>query len=163
MTYQSTEPVALRGRSRSKLTTAGLATAAAGAVLTLIAPFLPWAAIALPGEKDATNYNGLADEMNGKFTIWLGLVAVVVVAVLAVRAIKGLWVLLPILGLLVTFVSWAQTAKLQNTIDEIASLSSAAAEATKASNGIGVWVSLLGGILLLATAVVVPVTRRRAA
>jgi hypothetical protein len=163
MTYQSTEPATVRSRGRSRLATPALATAAVGALLTVVAPFLTWATLTLPGEARSTTANGLDTDMNGRVTLWLGVAAVVVVAVLAVRAIKGLWVLLPILGLLITFVGWAQTRKLQNTIDDIATVSADLARSVQASNGIGVWLTILGGILLLATAVLVPVTRRRAA
>lgn len=161
MTYENTA-VAARPGVGSRLANPALATAAVGALLTVLAPFLPWASITLPGEKGATSYNGLADEFNGRFTIYVGIVAVVVVAVLAVKRIKGLWVLLPILGLVVTFVGWAQTQKLQNTVDEITAISADAGAAVHVSNGIGVWLTILGGVLLLATAVLFPMTRRRA-
>ena len=118
---------------------------------------LNWATLTLQGETPVTA-SGLDSEMNGRFTVVLGLVALVIVAVLALRPVKGLWVLLPILGLLITFIGWAQTRKLQNTLDAIGVGTS---DAVKATNGIGVWLTIAGGVLLLATAVLVPATRRR--
>jgi hypothetical protein len=159
VTYENTAaPVATRRRGPSRLATPALGVAALGALLTVLAPFLPWASVSVASE--SLTLKGLDEDMNGKITIVLGLAALAVVAVLALRAIKGLWVLLPILGLLIAFVGWAQTRKLQNTLDEIGVGTDAAG--ISASNGIGVWLTILGGILLLATAVLVPMTRRRA-
>jgi len=158
MTYENiTAPVAARRRGSSRLSTPGLAVAGLGALLTVVATFLNWATLTLQGETPVTA-NGLDSEMNGRFTVVLGIVAVLIVALLAARPVKGLWVLLPILGLLITFIGWAQTRKLQNTLDAIGV---GVSDAVKASNGIGVWLTILGGVLLLATAVVVPMTRRR--
>jgi hypothetical protein len=157
MTYDNTA-VATRPGTRARLATPALAAAGIGALLTVLAPFLPWATVSVGAE--SLTANGLEEDMNGRITIVLGAAALVVVGVLALRAIKGLWVLLPILGLLVTFVGWAQTRKLQNTIDAIGAPDSAG---VGASNGLGVWLTILGGVLLLATAVLVPALRRRGA
>jgi hypothetical protein len=158
MTYDNiAAPVTVRRRGASRLATPALGAAALGALLTVLAPFLPWASVSVASE--TLTLKGLDEDMNGKITLVLGIAAVVVVAALAMRAIKGLWVLLPILGLLIAFVGWAQTRKLQNTLDAVGIGSDTAG--ISASNGIGVWLTILGGLLLLATAVLVPMTRRR--
>jgi uncharacterized membrane protein len=159
MTYENiAAPVATRRRGAARLSAPALGVAALGALLTVVATFLNWATLTLQGETPVTA-NGLDEDMNGRITVVLGLVALVVVGVLALRAVKGLWVVLPVLGLLITFIGWAQTRKLQNTLDAIGV---GATDAVKATNGIGVWLTIVGGILLLATAVLVPATRRRA-
>jgi hypothetical protein len=158
VTYENiAAPVAARRRGATRLATPALGVAALGALLTVLAPFLPWASVSVASE--TLTLKGLDEDMNGKITIVLGIAAVVVVAVLAMRAVKGVWVLLPVLGLLIVLVGWAQTRKLQNTLDAVGVGSDAAG--ITASNGIGVWLTILGGLLLLATAVLVPMTRRR--
>ncbi len=144
-----------------------LAVAGAGAVLTVLATQLTWttASVTAAGTTDSLVLKGTDPDMNGRFTLVLGLLALAVVAVLALRAVKGLWILLPVLGALVLLVSWAQTVKVSNTLDEAADLTSGSAASglmqTEMSNGPGLWLTVLAGLLLLATAVLVPVLRRR--
>ena len=160
MTYGSRPRAAGRSlhaapRIRRRLPPLALGVAAVGAVLTIVAPFLRWATLAV-GEESLTA-NGLDQDMNGKISIWLGVVSALVVAVLVLRAVKGLWVLLPVLGAMIVFVGWAQTRKLQNTLDATGLANTGT---VSASNGPGVWLTAVGGLLLLSTLVLVPVLRR---
>lgn len=157
--------VAERTRSAtSRLPLAALAVAAAGALITVLATLLTWATASVsgPGMNDVMTMKGLDDEINGRITVVLGILALIVVALLALRPVKGLWTVLPILGALVVLISWANTVKVKNTVDEIAEITSGVGGVMKAEvvNGAGVWLSIAGGALLLSTAVLVPVLRR---
>lgn len=156
---ERTRPVA-----RRRLPIAALTVAAAGALATVLATFLTWATASVsgPGVNDVMAMKGLDDEINGRITIVLGILALLVVALLALRPVKGLWTLLPILGALIVVISWANTVKVQNTVNDIAEITSGVGGLMKAEvvNGPGVWLSIAGGALLLSTAVLVPVLRR---
>ena len=155
-------------RSR-RLPVPALAVAGAGALLTVVAVFLTWvtASVTVAGETQTLTLVGTDEGVNGTFTLVIGIIALAVVGLLAWRPVRGLWLLLPLAGALVVLLVWASTVKVQRTIEEISALTSGAGAdvsslvSSSVENGLGLWVTLAGGILLLATAVLVPVLRRR--
>jgi hypothetical protein len=172
MTHESTAPVTRPGtrasaKARSPLPVPALAIAALGGLLTVAATFLTWVtATVVVGDQRVLDeaLRGTDGELHGTKTLALAVVALAVTALLLRARTSRAWVLLPVLGALILLLGWASTVKVANTAEQAAQLTSGLGSTvdTQVANGPGLWLAVLGGVLLLATAVLVPVLRRAA-
>ena len=119
-----------------------------GGVLGVLAAFLTWASVDYGGLA-SHRYTGVDAGRDGKITIVLA-VLVLVVAALAFAGVVRAWQrgVLAVLGLVIAFVAMADLFASPSVGTQEQARLGTTAHITS-SNGIGVWLTLLGGVLVV--------------
>jgi hypothetical protein len=141
------------------------ATAAVAALVVFVSTFLPWftfrlaASATLPGILPAAanaSADGTDAPMLGTWTLLLALAAAALLVLMVVRPDPRLWLGLPLAGLLIVVLALISLSRVNSAADSFRSvLVLLPPNTVSAGSGIGLWLTLLGGLGLIAAGVLV--------
>ena len=136
------------------------ATAAVAAVVVFVATFLPWftfrvaASGGLPGILPAgatASADGTDRPMLGTWTLLLALAAAAVLVLMVVRPDPRLWLGPPLVGVLIVILALISLARVNSAMDSFRSVLVLLPPNTlSVGSGVGLWLTLLGGLGLMA-------------